>query len=76
MLTLKEIRVKTTVELNNEIKNLHDEMMRLRFRKVTDDVENSSIFRKIRRNIAQLKTIINEKKTAEKNVQEKTDGKK
>ncbi|MFH1228195.1 MAG: 50S ribosomal protein L29 [Planctomycetota bacterium] len=75
MLTLKEIRMKTAVELNNEIKNLQDELMRLRFRKVTDDVENSSIFKKIRHNIAQLKTVINEKKSAGKKTPEKTDGK-
>ena len=56
---------KTTPELSTEIKNLQDELMRLRFRKVTDDVENVSIFKSLKRNIAQLKTIIKQKQISD-----------
>jgi large subunit ribosomal protein L29 len=75
MQTIKEMRQKTTAELSSEVKNLQDELMRLRFRKVTDDVENSSIFKQIKRNIARLKTVAREKELANGKSPEKTNEK-
>lgn len=47
---------------NDELKKKQDELVKglfnLRFRKVTDVVENPAQFRKDRRNIARIKTII------------------
>lgn len=75
MLTIKEMHQKTIVELSSEIKNLQDELMRLRFRKVTDDVENSSVFKQIKRNIARLKTVAKAKELSKGKPQEKTNEK-
>lgn len=47
---------------NDELKKKQDELIKglfnLRFRKVTDVVENPAQFRKDRRNIARIKTVI------------------
>ncbi|MBI4713043.1 MAG: 50S ribosomal protein L29 [Planctomycetes bacterium] len=58
MMTLKEMREKTKDELLAEIKSRKDELLRLRFRKVTDVIENPSVVREIRKNIARLKTVL------------------
>ena len=76
MLTIKEMKQKTPAELAGEVKNLQDELMRLRFRKVTDDVENSAIFKQIKRNIARLKTVARQKELDKPKSPEKTNEKK
>ena len=55
-------------ELQKELDNLVKGLFSLRFRKVTDVVENPAAFRKHRVEIAQIKTIIRERelKTAKK----------
>lgn len=58
---IKEIRGKSDQELLAEIKNLKEELFRLRFRKVTDVVENPSLVRGLRKDIARMKTILQEK---------------
>ena len=55
---IKEVCDKTDTEISTEIKNLKEELFRLRFRKVTDVVENPSLVRNIRKDIARLKTVL------------------
>ncbi|MEK7449753.1 MAG: 50S ribosomal protein L29 [Planctomycetota bacterium] len=67
---LKDIRTKTKEELQKEISKFKEELFKLRFRKVTDVVENPSLIRAIRKDIARMKTVINERartETAAKN---------
>ncbi len=51
-------------EVAAELARLEEARFRLRFRSATEAVENSSQFRAVRRNIARLKTILREKRTA------------
>ena len=58
---LKEIREKKTEELLKETEGLKEELFRLRYRKVTDVVENPALIREIKKNIARYKTILRER---------------
>lgn len=61
-MNLKEIRVKTDKELEQDVTHLKEELFRLRFRKVTDVIESPAVIRNIKKNIAQIKTIQKERK--------------
>ena len=65
---LEELRGKADEELRKELDTLVKGLFSLRFRKVTDVVENPAAFRKHRVEIAQIKTILRERelKTAKK----------
>jgi large subunit ribosomal protein L29 len=65
---LEELRGKADDELRKELDTLVKGLFNLRFRKVTDVVENPAAFRKHRVEIAQIKTILRERelKTAKK----------
>ncbi|HXX94499.1 MAG TPA: 50S ribosomal protein L29 [Planctomycetota bacterium] len=65
---LEELRGKPDDELRKELDTLVTGLFNLRFRKVTDVVENPAAFRKHRVEIAQIKTILRERelKTAKK----------
>ena len=58
----KDLRDKTDDELLREVDTLRDSLFKLRFRKVTDVVENPSEFRRHRRDIARILTILGERK--------------
>jgi large subunit ribosomal protein L29 len=55
---IEEIIDKTDAEIISEINNRKEELFRLRLRKVTDVLENPSLVRNIRKDIARLKTIL------------------
>ncbi len=57
-----DLRVKTINELNTELTKLKKEAMNLRFQKVTGELKNFSRVRYIRRGIALIKTLVNQKK--------------
>ena len=61
MAKAKDFRDKTTEELHKELDTLVEGLFRLRFRKVTDVVENPAEFRKSRRDIARIKTVLKER---------------
>ncbi|HZE98581.1 MAG TPA: 50S ribosomal protein L29 [Planctomycetota bacterium] len=48
-------------ELNKKLDDLVKGLFNLRFRKVTDVVENPAQFKKDRRNIARIKTVLRER---------------
>ena len=48
-------------ELNKKLDELVKGLFNLRFRKVTDVVENPAQFKKDRRNIARIKTVLRER---------------
>ena len=56
-----EIRKKTVDQLNIELENLYKESFNLRFQKSSGQLENTSRVSKVRKLIACIKTIKNEK---------------
>ncbi len=59
-----DIRDLKTEEIHAQIRDLREERFRLRFRSATQELENSSIFGGIRRDIARMKTILRERELA------------
>jgi large subunit ribosomal protein L29 len=59
----KELREKTSDQLNEELETLKKEGFNLRFQQATGQVENTARMRQARREVARVKTIINEKST-------------
>ena len=57
----EEIRKKTIDQLNIELENLYKESFNLRFQKSSGQLENTSRVSKVRKLIARIKTIKNEK---------------
>ncbi len=57
----KDVRTKTIDELTDELAQLKKEQFNLRFQKATGQLENTSRVRLVRRDIARIKTVINEK---------------
>lgn len=55
-----ELRDKTTDQLTDEILKLKKEQFNLRFQKATGQLENTARVGKVRRDIARMKTILNE----------------
>jgi large subunit ribosomal protein L29 len=62
----EELRTKSADELKKLVLDLSKEQMNLRFKKTGAQLENTSDIRKTRRTIARVKTILNQKETAEK----------
>lgn len=59
-----EIREKSDSELVTRERELSEQMFKLRFKQATGSMEKSSKMREVRREIARIKTIQNEKKNA------------
>jgi len=62
-----EIRSMTIDQLKDAIVNLKKEAFNLRFQKATGEVQNTARVRIVRRLVARMKTVINEKKVGEGN---------
>ena len=58
---IDEIRNKTTDQLHTELENLYKESFNLRFQKSSGQLENTSRISKVKKLIARIKTIKNEK---------------
>ncbi len=56
-----ELRTMTVDELKQEEANLRKELFNLRFQKVTGEIENPLRIRHVRKDIARVLTVINEK---------------
>ena len=59
-----EMRSKTESELNNELVELRREQFNLRMQRAVGQLGNPARFKEIRREIARLKTVLNEKSRA------------
>ena len=57
----KELRSKSADELASELTNLKKEAFNLRFQQATGQMEGTARMRTVKRDIARVKTIINEK---------------
>ena len=60
----KEIRDKETPAIQLELKELQKKLYELRTQSSTEKVEDTSQFRKARRSIARMKTILKQRKDA------------
>ena len=60
-MTADEIRDLTDTEISENIAQNREELFRLRFRSATQELENNSLIRKLRRDVARLKTVMRER---------------
>ena len=56
-----ELRNKTPDQLRDELAGLKKESFNLRFQQATGQVENTARMRSVKRDVARVKTILNEK---------------
>ena len=70
MLEANEIRELTLDEIDEEIRQFKEELFNLRFRSSYEQLENPSLLRQVRRQIARLRTIRHEQETAAAGEQE------
>ena len=61
----KEMRQRETGQLEHELKDRYKHLFDLRAQAVTEKLEDPSQLRKTRKEIAQLKTLLNERKRTE-----------
>lgn len=60
-LDVKELRNKTVAELRSDLLSQVKDLFRLRVQKTTGEPPKAHVFKSLRRDIARVKTIINEK---------------
>ena len=65
-MSAEELRAKTIDELSDMIDQLSKESFNLRFQKSSGQLENTAQVRNVRRNIAQIKTILGQKTREDK----------
>ena len=58
---VKELNNKSLDELNNELVAAKKELFNLRFQNATNQLDNTSRIKEVRRNIARIQTVITEK---------------
>ena len=57
-----ELRKKSKAELNEMVVSLLEEQFQLRMRSVTDEAPKTHLFSKVRKDIARVKTVLNEQR--------------
>ncbi|GAA3719863.1 MULTISPECIES: 50S ribosomal protein L29 [Salinicoccus] len=60
-----EIRELTTSEIENNVKDLKEELFNLRFQLATGQLENTARIKEVRKAIARMKTTIRERELSE-----------
>ena len=65
-MSVNDLRELSIIELKNKIVDLKKELMDSRFALATSQLEDTSVFKKIRKEIAQANTILTEKLNVEK----------
>jgi len=61
MIKAEELRAKSDDELNSRILELKKEQFNLRFQSTSGQLDNTAQFRRARREIAQIKTILHQR---------------
>ena len=61
---IADIRAKTVDELTDALEGLKKEQFNLRFQRATQQLENPSRIRQVRRDVAKIKTALREKREA------------
>lgn len=62
---IQELKTKTGKELNTILSDLKKEQMNLRFQKASGELKNTSRVRIVRKAIARISTLFNQKNSAE-----------
>ena len=62
---VNELRGKSVEELNEELVAAKKELFNLRFQNATNQLDNTSRIKEVRKNIARIQTVITEKAKAE-----------
>ena len=60
----QDLREKTIDELKRDLRDQQEDLFRYRFQATLGKLENALVIRTTRRNIARLKTLINEKQNS------------
>ena len=58
---VEDLRTKSIAELNEELVAAKKELFNLRFQNATNQLDNTSRIKEVRRNIARIQTVITEK---------------
>ena len=58
---VEELKAKTAAELNEELVATKKELFNLRFQNATNQLDNTSRIKEVRKNIARIQTVITEK---------------
>ncbi|BCK01357.1 50S ribosomal protein L29 [Anaerocolumna chitinilytica] len=61
---LEDLKVKSVSELNDELVAAKKELFNLRFQNATNQLDNTSRIKEVRKNIARIQTVISEKAKA------------
>ena len=63
---VKDLNTKSAAELNDELVAAKKELFNLRFQNATNQLDNTSRIKEVRKNIARIQTLITEKAKAVK----------
>ena len=58
---VEDLKTKSAAELNEEVVAAKKELFNLRFQNATNQLDNTSRIKEVRRNIARIQTVITEK---------------
>ena len=61
---VEDLKVKSAAELNEELVAAKNELFNLRFQNATNQLDNTSRIKEVRKNIARIQTVITEKANA------------
>ena len=61
---VEDLRTKSAAELNEELVAAKKELFNLRFQNATNQLDNTSRIKEVRKNIARIQTVITEKANA------------
>jgi large subunit ribosomal protein L29 len=61
---VEDLKEKSAAELNEELVAAKKELFNLRFQNATNQLDNTSRIKEVRRNIARIQTVITEKENA------------
>ena len=64
-MSINDLRELSISELETKVRELKKELMESRFSLATSQIEDTSIFKKIKKQIAQANTVLNQKKREE-----------
>ena len=63
---VEDLRTKSAAELNEELVAAKKELFNLRFQNATNQLDNTSRIKEVRKNIARIQTVITEQANASK----------
>ena len=63
---VEDLKAKSAAELNEELVAAKTELFNLRFQNATNQLENTSRIKEVRKNIARIQTVITEQANASK----------